>query len=333
MKKILLTAAICFLLGNQKAQACASSEPDYEYFNLFAQEIIHNKEYEPFLLTYSQPFYSTNETKILPDENIESWQKYFDNKLTYEETNALVYTIQRKHFANWAKGNTSHQLFQKLGKNFYTQYREGLQYLAKAKELEPYMRINFMPGENSFYYNDGSKEKNATQLNYTKTIAALQNAYKATTNKEIKLRYAYQIVRFNHYTRNYKQAISAFNTLVSPLQLKSPVYYYALDQMAGAQRGLNMKKEANWNFFQVFMHSRNKKQNAYTSMKLSNNDDFKSLLAMAKTPEEKNMAYFLLAYNDYGNPIPLMEKMLANNANSEILKVLTYLSVLLSTRV
>ena len=322
MKKILLTAAACFLFTHQKTYACAGSEPDFEYFNLFAQEIIHNKEYEPFLLTYSNPFYSTNETSSIPDENIENWLKYFNNQLTYEETQALVYVIQAKHFTNWAKGNLSHQLFQKLGKNFFTQYREGLQYLAKAKELEPYMRINFVPGENSFYYNDGSKEKNATQLNYAKTITALQNAYKATTNKEIKLRYAYQIVRFNHYTRNYKQAISAFNTLVAPLQLRSPMYYYALDQMAGAQRGLNMMKEANWNFFQVFMHSRNRKQNAYTSMRLSNNDDFKSLLSMAKTPEEKNMAYFLLAYNDFGNPVPLMEKMLANNAQSEILKVL-----------
>lgn len=87
-------------------------------------------------------------------------------------------------------------------------------------------------------------------------------------------------------------------------------------------RGAIMMKEANWNFFQVSMHSRNRKQNAYTSMRLSNNDDFKSLLSMAKTPEEKNMAYFLLAYNDFGNPVPLMEKMLANNAQSEILKVL-----------
>lgn len=34
------------------------------------------------------------------------------------------------------------------------------------------------------------------------------------------------------------------------------------------------------------------------------------------------MAYFLLAYNEYNNPVPIMDKMIANNADSEILKVL-----------
>lgn len=45
-------------------------------------------------------------------------------------------------------------------------------------------------------------------------------------------------------------------------------------------------------------------------------------MARAKTPEEKNMTYFLLAYNEYNNPVPIMDKMIANNADSEILKVL-----------
>jgi hypothetical protein len=30
----------------------------------------------------------------------------------------------------------------------------------------------------------------------------------------------------------------------------------ALDQLAGAQRGLDLKSDANWNFFQVFMNSK-----------------------------------------------------------------------------
>ena len=57
-------------------------------------------------------------------------------------------------------------------------------------------------------------------------------------------------------------------------------------------------------------------------MKFSNSGDFEGLLSKAKTAEEKNMAYFLLAYNGYSNPVPLMQKMLKNNADSKILKVL-----------
>lgn len=106
------------------------------------------------------------------------------------------------------------------------------------------------------------------------------------------------------------------------MKLKNAIYWDALDQKAGALRGLNKKDEANWDFFQVFIHRRTNKESVYSSLKLTNTKDFKSLLARAKTPEEKNMAYFLLAYNEYNNPVPIMDKMIANNADSEILKVL-----------
>lgn len=58
-------------------------------------------------------------------------------------------------------------------------------------------------------------------------------------------------------------------------------------------------------------------------MFLANEKNFETILKKAKTPEEQNMAYFLLAYNGFSNPVPIMEKMYANNVDSEILKVLT----------
>lgn len=327
MKKILLSAAICFLSSN-KANACADYNPDLEYFNLFSQEIIQNKFYEPFLLTYSNNYYgydySDRINKNIPDENTESWVKYFNNELSYDETDALIKVIQVKHLQNFAKGNLTHQLFQKLGKKFYAKYKSAFQYLIKAKELEAYMRINYISNPNAYYYRDeNSNTLNATQLDYNKTLSSLSNLYKNTTDKELKLRYAYQIVRLNHYTRRYQKAIDAFASFVEPLKLKNHMYYYALDQKAGAQRGLGKFDEANWNFFQVFKNTQNKKESAYNSMFLAKEKDFNQILNRAKTSEDKNMAYFLLAYNNFSNPVPIMDKMIENNADSEILKVLT----------
>lgn len=325
MKKIVFSLAALFFLNTHKLNACASGpEPDQDYFNLFTQELINNPNYQPFLLTYDNPFFTGKTITPLRDENVESWQAYFNNEVTYEEADALVKTINAKHLQNWVSGKLTHQLTQKLGKNFFTKYREGLMYLLYAKELEPYMRINFADNGDYFYNaEERKKQQNATKLNFAKTVARLQTLYTNAKNPEIKLRYAYQLVRFYHYTRNYKKSVQVFTKFVTPLNLKSPIYYYALDQMAGAQRGLKMMKEANYNFFQVFMHSRNRKESAYNSMKISNDRDFSDLVNQAKTSEEKNMAYFLLAYSKFTNPIPIMEKMYANKADSEILKVLT----------
>ena len=120
------------------------------------------------------------------------------------------------------------------------------------------MRINYIENTDPYYYRDEkTADKNATQLNYTKTNAALISLYKAATNPDIKLRYAYQLVRFNHYSRKYQPAIDAFQTYVEPLKLKNHMYYYALDQKAGAERGLKLFDKANWDFFQVFKNTKN----------------------------------------------------------------------------
>jgi len=101
----------------------------------------------------------------------------------------------------------------------------------------------------------------------------------------------------------------------------------SLDQLAGAQRGLEMKNDANWNFFQVFMNSKNRKESAFVSMKLSDTASFNNIMKRAGTNDEKNMAYFLLGYEDFTNPIPIMEKMFDINPDSEILKVMAVRSI------
>lgn len=320
MKKALLTLTLVSLFY-QKSEACAWYDPDYEYFNLFTQSIIKDKSYTPFLLTYSNWFYEDQRTKM-PDDNIDAWRKYFGNALSYSETYNLVYKLSLNDLNLLKKGTPSQPLLQKLGFNFYSKYKEGFDYLIEAKYLEPFMRINYLGSEDSFYYHDSAPTKNATDLDYTKTISALESLYKATNNPEIKQRYGYQLVRFNHYNRKFEEATAAFQTYVEPIKLRSEPYYMALDQLAGAQRGLGKSEDANWNFFQVFLNSNRKKQDAYVSMQISDSAAFDNLLKRAQNDKERNMAYFLLGYQDYNNPLPMMEKMYAIDPKSEMLKVL-----------
>lgn len=323
MKKIILSIALFFLIYS-KSNACSWYDPDYEYFNLFTQSIIKDKNYLPFLHTLSNRFYGHEHFEI-PNENIENWQKFFGNSLSYTETKMLVEAIPMSELNAFKKGNYNNLILKKLGS--YQKYSEAIDYLIEAKYLEPFMRISYIEGPNSFYYENDESLKNATQLDYAKTISALASLYNTAKNPEIKLRYGYQLVRFNHYVHQYQKSVEAFRTYVEPLKIKSAPYYLALDQLAGAQRGLKLFEEANWNFMQIFMNSKSRKENVFTSMMLSDSVKFDHLLARAKSPQEKNMAYFLLAYDDYSNPIPMMEKMYDIDPNSEILKVLAARSV------
>lgn len=307
-----------------KSNACAWDDSDYDYFNLFTQTIIKDKSYLPFLHTLSNRFYGHEHYEI-PNENIESWQKFFGNSLSYLETQILVEKMPMKDLNDFKNGGAGNSILKKLGS--YKKYEEAIDYLIEAKYLEPYMRINYVESPNSFYFEANENAENATQLNYDKTIAALTSLYNAAKIPEIKLRYGYQLVRFNHYTRHYTESTEAFKKYVQPLQLRTSPYFMALDQLAGAQRGLEMSQEANWNFFQVFMKSPNRRESAFVSMQLSDSASFNNILKRAQSPEDKNMAYFLLAYQDYSNPIPMMEKMYDIDPNSEILKVLAARSI------
>lgn len=321
MKKILL---ISLMLSSATAdvRGCAWYDPDYEYFNLFTQNIIRDKSYTPFLLTYSNWFYE-DPNSTMPDDNIEAWKKYFNNELSFAETKALIYDLKVEDLNQLKNFQPQHPLLQKIGYQFYKKYSEGIDYLIEAKYLEPYMRISHIDDPDSFYYyGREDNDKDATHLDYQKTIATLSSLYDAAKNPEIKLRYGYQIVRFNHYNRNYPQTIAAFQHFIQPLKVRTAPYYMALDQFAGAQRALGQKNEANWNFFQVFMHTNSRKKDAYISMQLTDEDSFKNLLSKTTNQSEKNVAYFLLAYQDFNNPISTMEKMYDINPNSELLKVM-----------
>lgn len=286
MKKYILSIAVASLFYT-KSDACAWSDPDYEYFNLFTQSIIKDKSYLPFLHSYSTRFYMGYNAALIPDDNVESWKKYFNNQLSYAETENLVYKVSMNDLNALKNGAPTNPLLQKLGTGFYQKYREGIDYLIEAKYLEPYMSINYVESENSFYYDRDANRKDATGLDYNKTISALTSLYNAARNPEIKQRYGYQLVRLNHYTRNYDSALQAFKMYVEPVRLKGTVYFMALDQLAGAQRGLSMNNEANWNFFQVFMNSKDRKESAFVSMKLSDTASFSNIMKRANTNEEK----------------------------------------------
>uniref|UniRef100_A0AAU6WRP6 Uncharacterized protein n=1 Tax=Chryseobacterium endophyticum TaxID=1854762 RepID=A0AAU6WRP6_9FLAO len=89
MKKSLLTLAVLSLFYTESS-ACAWSDPDYEYFNLFTQSIIRDKSYLPFLHSYSTRFYSDFKPSQIPDDNTYAWKKFFNNQLNYAETDYLV---------------------------------------------------------------------------------------------------------------------------------------------------------------------------------------------------------------------------------------------------
>lgn len=130
------------------------------------------------------------------------------------------------------------------------------------------------------------------------------------------------MVRFAHYTRHYEEAVAFFDEYASSLAYKPAMYYHALSQAAGAERGLGNTEAAIWNFFHVFIYSRDLKTSALSSITFEENIDFSSFFDRARTQNEINNIYLLLGYYSYSNPLNEVEKIVESSPDAIQAKVL-----------
>lgn len=315
MKKTVFT--LLFFLFASRIFACSWYSPDYVYYNLFVQEVMDEPRYFPFLLTKENWFYESDLGLHERNENIEDWQKHL--AISYDQAHYLVFESERATLLKILAGdNTTDEKLNFITQKFVRKHKQDLRYLVYAKYLAPYMRIS---GSEKNYW-DNEKLQSVSALNYETVISKLKKSWKKADSKNLKLRYGYQLVRFAHYSRMYSKAICFFDTYVESLDYRPIMYYYALDQKAGAERALGNLDQANYDFFQFFTHTKNRKQSAYISLQITNGLHLKNLLAKAKNETERNDIYLLMGYNDFNNPLAAFEKIVVNSPNAPQAKVL-----------
>ncbi|MDH0673273.1 hypothetical protein N5D03_01780 [Empedobacter sp. GD03861] len=326
MKKIVLT--LCLTFGLTKVFACADGGgEDYYYYNLFSQTLSEAPQYQPFLMTLDNPYYTMDANQ--KNENILDWQKTLG--ISYQQAFELVFKASKQEIDMMVKnGKSSNSNYNFATTDWVKKNKQSLLYLSYAKYLEPYM---------AFYYIDNGEwsyvdrpEKNVNNLNYKKVLEVLKKSWNAETDKELKIRYGYQLVRFAHYFHEYKDAINYFNMYVASQGLKNSMYYYALDQKGGAERALGNYIQANYDFFEVFSHSNDRKMSAYQSMRVTEDLNYEKMLANAKTIQEKNDLYLLIGYNDFSNPLAPAKKIIANDVNAPQARILFARSINLIER-
>ena len=318
-KKLLLVAVMLTAFGG-KSFACGGWDDfDGGYHNLFAQEIMKDARYRPFLLTYASKYYPGD---TLRNGNIEEWQQ--DLGLSYDDTKYLVFKSSRSDLQNLTKGKAAiDQNLKFATPEFAKRHKQALLYLAYAKYLEPYMRI--IPGEDvDFYWDLPEYEHNAGDLDYEKVKTVLTKSWNAESDAELKLRYGYQLVRLAHYTRRYQEAVQLFDQYVEPLKMRTELYYYALSQKAGALRGMGETEHANREFIHVFSNSLDLKTVAYSSLTLGWDPEinFAAFVAGAADNNERNDIYFMMGYGDFNNPVNEIEKIVVSDPDAIQAKVL-----------
>lgn len=278
--------------------------------------------------------------------NIEEWAKYLG--INQNQAYYLVNKSSKKEIDSLLVfGNCRNKKLEFANSKFCKKKKNALKYISYAKFLEPYMAResgqdmkqwqeyefwDYYWTINDYYY---PKERTVHNLDYETIINNLIEAYKAQKDKELKLRYGYQLVRLAHYKHHYEDAVRYFDTYVEPLKIKPEIYYYALSQKAGALNGLNKTLKKNpaeegncqvaMDFLRVFSKSKDLKYSAYLSLRFSENGKaLENLYNQSKSlnNEDACSLYFLLGHDKFNNPLNELEKIENLDPNSTLADVL-----------
>ena len=278
--------------------------------------------------------------------NIDEWAKYLG--INQDQAYYLVNKSSKKEIDSLLVfGKCRNKKLEFANSKFCKKKKNALKYISYAKFIEPYM--NRESGQDMkqwqeykfwYYYwtiNDYfyPRKKTVHDLDYEVIINNLIEAYKAQKDKELKLRYGYQLVRLAHYKHHYEDAVRYFDTYVEPLKIKPEIYYYALSQKAGALNGLNKTLKKNpaeqgncqvaMDFLRVFSKSKDLKYSAYLSLRFSENGKaLENLYNQSKSlnNEDACSLYFLLGHDKFNNPLNELEKIENLDPNSTLADVL-----------
>ena len=323
--KILLIASISsfvFFFNFDNSKSCGYDYNDDSLVaGLFEPNIIKDETLSAFFL--SESFFAdySSQSLLNPEvENIQQWQKYFNNVFSYDDIKNVLYRstleeIQLLKFTGVNKKNivlTKRFAKSSLANSFNNgDSPDALEYIVFAKECEPHVIDN-----RNYSWNELLRDTIAMKTLLDKG----QLLYAGCNNNVLKVRYAYQCVRLAHYLKNYDLTIRLFDDLVAPLNTESFIYYWALSHKAGAIRSKGDIAYSSYLFSTIFDKCLSRRLIASQNFKSLESSLLLETLDYCKDNHEKTAVWFLHAYltDDFGS----VKKIYELEPNSRYLEIL-----------
>ncbi|OQX99543.1 MAG: hypothetical protein B6I20_09810, partial [Bacteroidetes bacterium 4572_117] len=307
----------------------------YSYYNFFNQYLLPDESMHMFLHCPDEAFCLENSVHF--NQNALDWKEYFDGKPSIEDINLFIYKSTIGDFVtlhNIINGVSDKNLHnKKLLDNTAFKYLKKhkkenvLAYLVYAKKCE---NITLKP---SYSWRQGEYYNEFEQYEpdfFNDIIKEGIELYKNEKDIYLKARYGFQLVRLAHYSFQYQEAVDFFDEYVESLKTKGYIYYRALEQKAGALRGLDRYVDANVDFIRVFKNLPDRRVVCLKSLYIDNQNTWNKV---ASKLTDQTVLNFVRAFKN-GSELNEMEQILSIDPQSIYLDVLMlrYLNKIESAR-
>lgn len=303
---IITASAITVAAAVRIGLACADGPDPYDaYPSFFLNDVNEKPAYQPFyytdLLTFYDQYdmYEPPKMDTLPDDNISEWRQYCKGAAGADDISMLVYQFSIEElqalYAHIGKSKAG-QLSERAATNNFAQWlvknreAEVLEYLIFAKKCQPYT----VPLES---YWDNQAEQYALPVRDTVAMGTLIDEglvlYRNVKNDNIKLRYAYQVLRMAFYSNRYAETLQLYSQLLGDKTSNSIIYPRCLGMKAGALYRLGKKTEAAYLYSRVFDLSDELKPSAHISFNWAVGSKTDSVLELCKSGHERAVVYIM----------------------------------------
>jgi hypothetical protein len=136
----------------------------------------------------------------------------------------------------------------------------------------------------------------------------------------IKERLAFQLIKLHRYEENYQEVLTVFEKNFSVTN--SFIGYWAMDHYAGALKKLGRKAEANYYFSKVYVNSPSRRASAYSSIKISSEEEMNDVKNICKTIDEKLALHFIRGVESKALSLGDIDFIIKNAGNHEYARVL-----------
>lgn len=298
LRKLFWTVALASALSSTVVLSCGWSESedfyysksfDILYSSLVKQYFVRHINYASY--TYSDDEY--NEQQATENYNLEAWSRYL--KVSKEDARAIVYERAEDKLANQPAAIKTY-----------------LNIVAKQEPLA-------MQGDPRWLEEaERKKQKEANELLGKDVIAQIQQQLATEKDAFLRQRYAYLLVRAQHYTGHYQQVLDTYQQYQTDIQQPSTeVALWTGLLRAGALQRLDKPAEAAYQFATIFPQTRTKALTAQLNFKIRTDKEWNALMALCKTNDEKALMHFVRALRVNANSLEELKSVYALAPNSD----------------
>jgi len=286
--KFLKTVSLYTILASSYAFGCAGGNEEMyvkdEYYNFLNPSMVGLSEDNPFY--YVANYYPHNDRWEYYDKqkeklNLEAWQKYFDHKLSANETKELFYG-QEPIKKSYAKVS------------------------AKINNPDVQDYINFLTLQMPYVVKDYEKP---LAKGYKPIVEKGLKLFSICEDKFLKERYLFLIMRLYHYHGEYQNELAFYEKNKQFLTPNPLVKEWVEALRAGAMQHLNQSVESNKLYATIFQNNKTNGHLGYYDFKVKNDNEWKNLLLSVTSADDKARFYFIRALKWENTPLKEFESI------------------------